>query len=360
MIEREMILEDLGYNLELQSYRKDQQLDSFGVGRVISEHKERYIVKTTDKEYEGEIIGNLRFSAINRSDFPAVGDWVAISEYDDNKVLIHAVFPRKTKIERQAVGKKGEKQIIAANIDYAFIVQAVDRDFNINRIERYLTICNTSNVKPMIILNKIDLIKENELTKLMAIVNERIKRIPVIAISNETQKGIEKVKECIEKGKTYCLLGSSGVGKSTLLNTLSGKQVMKTNRISISTNKGRHITSHRELLVLENGGILIDNPGMREIGIADSTDGIETTFETIIELSKNCRFKDCTHTTEKDCAIITALESGEVDKSSYENYLKMERENEYFESTVAEKRKKDKDFGKIIKHYKKTRKTNKY
>jgi ribosome biogenesis GTPase len=212
----------------------------------------------------------------------------------------------------------------------------------------------------MIILNKIDLIKENEITKLMAIVNERIKRIPVIAISNETQKGIEKVKECIEKGKTYCLLGSSGVGKSTLLNTLSGKQVMKTNRISISTNKGRHITSHRELLVLENGGILIDNPGMREIGIADSTDGIETTFETIIELSKNCRFKDCTHTTEKDCAIITALESGEVDKSSYENYLKMERENEYFESTVAEKRKKDKDFGKIIKHYKKTRKTNKY
>jgi ribosome biogenesis GTPase len=355
-----MILEDLGYNLELQSYRKDQNLDSFGVGRVISEHKERYVVKTTEKEYDGEIVGNLRFSAHNRYDFPAVGDWVAISEYDDDKVLIHSVFPRKTIIERQAVGKQGEKQIIATNIDYAFIVQAVDRDFNINRIERYLTICNTSKVKPIIILNKIDLINETELTKLIAKVHERIKQIPVIAISNESQKGIEKVNECIVKGKTYCLLGSSGVGKSTLLNNLSGRQVMKTNTISTSTNKGRHVTSHRELLVLENGGILIDNPGMREIGIVDSTDGLEITFETIIGLSKNCKFKDCTHTTEIGCAIVTAVESGEVDKSSYENYLKMEREKEYFESTVAEKRKKDKDLGKIIKHYKKTRKSDKY
>ncbi len=355
-----MKLEDLGYNLELQSYRKDQNLDAFGVGRVISEHKERYVVKTTENEYEGEIIGNLRFSAVKRSDFPAVGDWVAISEYDDAKVLIHHVFPRKTIIERQAVGKQSEKQIIATNIDYAFIVQAVDRDFNINRIERYLTICNTSKVKSIIILNKIDLINETELTKLISTVHERIKQIPVIAISNQSQKGIEKVKECIVKGKTYCLLGSSGVGKSTLLNNISGGEVMKTNTISTSTNRGRHITTHRELLVLENGGILIDNPGMREIGIVDSSDGLEITFDTIMQLSKNCKFKDCTHTTEIDCAIITAVESGEVDKSSYENYLKMEREKEFFELTVAEKRKKDKDFGKMIKHFKKSRKSNKY
>ncbi len=148
-----MTLEDLGYNIDLENYRKDQNLDSFGLGRIISEHKGRYVIKTTEKEYDGEIVGNLRFSAHNRSDFPAVGDWVAISEYDDNKVLIHYVFPRKTIIERQAIGKQGEKQIIATNIDYAFIVQAVDRDFNINRIERYLTICNTSNVKAIIILN---------------------------------------------------------------------------------------------------------------------------------------------------------------------------------------------------------------
>ncbi len=349
-----MTLEDLGYSIELENYRKDQNLDSFKVGRVISEHKERYVVKTPQKEYDGEIIGNLRFTAHHRADFPAVGDWVAISEYDNDKVLIHAVFPRKTIMERQAVGKQGEKQIIATNIDYAFIVQAADRDFNINRIERYLTICNTSKVSPIIILNKIDLISDNELSELIDKVQQRIKQVPIIPISNKSQKGFEKLKEHIEKSKTYCLLGSSGVGKSTLLNNLLGKQLMKTNTISSSTNKGRHVTSHRELLVLENGGILIDNPGMREVGIADSKDGLEITFSKIIELSKVCKFKDCTHTNEIDCAVLEAVERGELDKSSFENFLKMEREKEHFESTVAEKRKKDKDFGKMIKNYKKS------
>ena len=355
-----MTLEDLGYNINLENYRKDQRLESFNVGRVVSEHKERYVVRTTENEYDAEIIGNLRFSANNRSDFPAVGDWVAISEYDENKALIHSVFPRKTIIERQAVGKQGEKQIIATNIDFAFIVQAVDMDFNINRIERYLTICNTSKVRPFIILNKIDLINDIVLTKMISEVQERVKQVPVIAISNETKKGIERLKERIEIGKTYCLLGSSGVGKSTLLNNLSGKQLMKTNSISTSTNKGRHVTSHRELIVLENGGILIDNPGMREVGIADSTNGIEMTFDEIFELSKNCKFKDCTHTDEIRCAVLEAVESGEIDKASYENYLKMEREKEHFESTVAERRKKDKDFGKMIKNYKKDKKLKKY
>jgi len=355
-----LTLEDLGYNTDLEDFRKDQNLGSFGVGRVISEHKERYLVRTAEDEYEAEIIGNLRFSSHSRTDFPAVGDWVAISEYDENKVLIHAVFPRKTIIERQAVGKQGEKQIIATNIHYAFIVQAVDRDFNINRIERYLTICNASNVEAIIILNKIDLIDESELSLLISNIQERIKQVPIIAISNETNTGIEGLKETILKGKTYCLLGSSGVGKSTLLNNLSGKQVMNTSAISTSTNKGRHITSHRELLVLDNGGILIDNPGMREVGIADSTGGLEITFERIIRLSNECKFIDCTHTTEIDCAVLAAVEKGEIDKSSYENYLRMERENEHFESTEAERRKKDKDLGKVIKHYKNTRKSDKY
>jgi len=351
-----MTLEDLGYTTDLENYRSENGLNSFEVGRVVSEHKERYIVKTTRNEYEGEIIGNLRFSANKRSDFPAVGDWVSISEYDEDKVLIHAVFPRNTIIERQAVGEKGEKQIIATNIDFAFIIQAVDRDFNINRIERYLTICNTSNVKPIIILNKIDLIEDTELTNLVTNVQDRIKQVPLITLSNETLTGIDRLKESIIKGKTYCLLGSSGVGKSSLLNNLAGKQMMKTNTISASSNKGRHVTSHRELLVLENGGIFIDNPGMREVGITDSTDGLEITFKTIVELSQNCKFKDCTHTTEIDCAVIAAVENGEVDKSSYENYLKMEREKEHFELTVAQKRKKDKDFGKTIKNYKKLNK----
>uniref|UniRef100_UPI003216FD18 ribosome small subunit-dependent GTPase A n=1 Tax=uncultured Draconibacterium sp. TaxID=1573823 RepID=UPI003216FD18 len=355
-----MTLEDLGYYKELENYRKENNYLAFGVGRVTSEHKERYTVRTIDNEYDAEIIGNLRFSAQKRTDFPAVGDWVALSEYDENKVLIHAVFPRKTIIERQSVGKQGEKQIIATNIDYAFIVQAVNNDFNINRIERYLTLCNTSNVEPIIVLNKIDLIDDVVLSGLILNVQERVKQIPVLAISNASKKGYEQLEKIIKQGKTYCLLGSSGVGKSTLLNNLSGKQLMKTNTISASTNKGRHITSHRELILLENGGILIDNPGMREVGIADSGDGLEKTFDTIIQLSKTCRFSDCTHTSEIGCAVLEAVNTGEIDKDSYENYLKMEKEKEHFESTVAEKRKKDKDFGKMIKHYKNTRKSNKY
>jgi ribosome biogenesis GTPase len=355
-----MKLEHFGYNNKIEKLRIQYNLIDFEVGRIIAEHKERYIVKTEKGESDAEITGNLRYTANTREDFPAVGDWVAISEYDGNKVLIHSIFPRKTIIERQAVGKQGEKQIIATNIDFAFIVQAVDRDFNINRIERYLTICNTSNVKPIIIFNKIDLINDTVLTDLMSKVQERVKQVPVIATSNESQKGIERVKKYIVKGKTYCLLGSSGVGKSSLLNNLLGKQLMKTNTISSSTNKGRHVTSHRELIVLENGGIIIDNPGIREVGITDSIGGLEKTFEKIVQLSKNCKFKDCTHTIEMGCAVIEAVECEKVDKLFYENYLKMNREKEHFESTVAEKRKKDKNFGKMVKQFKNLKKSNKY
>jgi ribosome biogenesis GTPase / thiamine phosphate phosphatase len=156
------------------------------------------------------------------------------------------------------------------------------------------------------------------------------------------------------------MLGSSGVGKSTLLNNLSGKAVMRTGTISQSTNKGRHVTSHRELIILEDGGILIDNPGMREVGIADSTNGLEITFDMIICLSQNCKFKDCTHTYEIGCSVLEAVENGEIDKASYENYLKMERERAHFESTAEEKRKKDKDFGKMLKNYKKEKNKNKF
>ncbi len=355
-----MTLEDLGYHPELENYRQAESLDAFVVGRVISEHKDRYIVNTAEKEYQSEIIGKLRFTATSRADFPAVGDWVAVSEYNDDHALIHAIFPRKTVIERQAVGKQGEKQIIATNIDYAFIVQAVDRDFNLNRIERYLTICYAANVIPLIVLNKIDLIDETALKSRVDQVQKRVKQVPVYTLSNKTQKGIEQIKGCIKKGKTYCLLGSSGVGKSTLSNILLGKQSMKTNTISTSTNKGRHVTSHRELLILENGGIIIDNPGMREVGVTDATEGLEMTFDAITSLSADCRFKDCTHTSEVGCAILSAVENGEIDLSAYENYLRIEREKEHFSSTVAEKRKKDKVFGKMVKDMKKKNINNKY
>jgi len=355
-----MKLEDVGYNDEIEKLRVVNKLSGFGIGRVIAEHKERYIVKTENGEFEAEITGNLRFSAQSRVDFPAVGDWVALTIYDSDFSVIHKTLPRLSIITRQAVGQFGEVQIIATNIDYAFLIQAVDRDFNINRLERYLTICYSSKVNPIIVLTKTDLINEQKIAEITDSIKQRIKDIPVFAISNETQDGYEALKKFIEKGKTYCMLGSSGVGKSTLLNKLSGRTLMKTDAISQSTNKGRHITSHRELIVLESGGNLIDNPGMREVGIADTTSGLEMTFDRIIHLSRKCKFKDCTHTNEIGCSVLEAIEKGEIDKNFYENYLKMEREKAHFESTIEEKRKKDKEFGKMMKNYKKDMKKNRF
>ena len=355
-----MKLEDLGYNNHLEKFRIDNNLNSFEIGRVIAEHKERYIIKTTKSEFEAEITGNMRFTAKSREDFPATGDWVALTTYESGFAIIHKILPRFSIIKRQAVGQFGEVQVIATNIDYAFLVQAVDRDFNINRLEKYLTICNSSKVSPIIVLSKIDLINEQQLSEILENIKDRIKNVPVMAISNESQDGYGTIKKTIEKGKTYCMLGSSGVGKSTLLNNLSGKAIMRTDTISQRTNKGRHVTSHRELVMLENGGILVDNPGMREVSIADSANGLEITFDRIVGLSQNCKFKDCTHTNEIGCSVLVAVEKGEIDKASYENYLKMEREKTYFESTVAERRKEDKEFGKFVKNYKKDLKKNKY
>jgi len=355
-----MTLEDLGYDPDLESIRIRDGFDSLEVGRVTAEHRERYMVRTADREYEAEVLGNLRYTAQSRSDFPAVGDWVAFSSFDSEKGIIHGVFPRKSVLERPSVAIKGETQIIAANIDVAFIVMAVDRDFSINRIERYLTICHSAKVHPVIVLSKIDTIEKSDLKKKMEDIGKRITDIPVYPISNTTRQGIEDLKSEIMKGRTCCLLGSSGAGKSTLLNVLSGQQIMSTAQISEYSARGRHVTTHRELHVLESGGILIDNPGMREVGVADSSGGLDMTFGKIPELAGHCRFKDCTHTVEQGCAVIEAVEQGEIDKSSYENYLRMEREKEHFESTVAEKRRKDKNFGKMVREIKKSNKSGKY
>jgi len=354
-----MTIWDLGYTEDLEKFRSAQNLSSFEIGRVASEHKERYVVKTNEGEFEAELIGNLRFTAESRYDFPVVGDWVAFSEYDQGKALIHAIFPRSSILQRKAVGKSARVQIIATNIDFALIVQAVDRDFNLNRLERYLTICNASKVEPVIVLSKIDLISESELESFESQTAQRVKDIPIIPVSNQSN-GYYKLAALIKKGKTYCLLGSSGVGKSTIINSLSGKLQMKTGAISSSVNKGKHVTSHRELIVLDNGGILIDNPGMREVGIADTTSGLEITFDTIIEYAKDCRFKDCTHIHEVGCAVLTAVEEGTIDKGSYQNFLKMEREKQHFESNVQERRKKDKSMGKMYKSIMKQKKKDKY
>ncbi len=346
-----MKLQDFGYDERVEKLRVENHLTEFDIGRVVAEHKERYTVVTEKGECDAEITGNLRFSAKGREDFPAVGDWVALTIYDPDFSVIHAIIPRFSILSRQAVGQFGEVQVIAANIDYAFLIQAADRDFNLNRLERYLTICYSSKVHPIILLTKTDLITRPSLDEIVQTISLRIKDVPVVAISNETEEGYDTLKRIIERGKTYCMLGSSGVGKSTLLNNLSGRRLMETGSISQSTGKGRHVTSHRELTVLESGGILIDNPGMREVGIVDLSDGLETTFDIIYRLSQNCKYKDCTHTTETGCAVLEAVENGMLDRGLLENFHKMQREKSYFETSVFEKRKKEKLFGKLIKDY---------
>ncbi|MDW7692729.1 ribosome small subunit-dependent GTPase A [Flammeovirgaceae bacterium SG7u.111] len=355
-----MELEDLGFDDFFAEARSEAGLETYEVARVTKEHKERYTLHTGSDEYDGEISGHLRFTAAERSDFPAVGDWVVFLPFDGGMGIIHQILPRKTLLERQAVGKHGEKQIIAANIDTAFIVQAADRDFNLNRLERYLTICLGAGITPIILVNKIDLVEKTELDEMVESIEERIPNVPILLNSNETEEGLDSLKAKIETGKTYCLIGSSGVGKSTLVNKLSEADILKTRDISDSNSKGRHTTSHRELVVLGNGGIVIDTPGMRELGMTDNAEGISQTFEQIEELAQDCKYSDCTHQQEEGCAVLEALENNELDTSVFENYMKMQREQFHFQATVAEKRKRDKSFGKMYRAVSKERKKNKY
>lgn len=217
--------------------------------------------------------------------------------------------------------------------------------------ERYLSICYASKVTPVVVLTKTDLVTTDYLAERIATINARQAHIDVLAVSNTSQAGYAQLEAAMEPGKTYCLLGSSGVGKSTLTNNLCGDTLMKTDTISDSTGKGRHVTSHRELIVLPNGAILIDNPGMREVGVADAGQGLEQSFDTIAYYAQQCRYHDCTHRSEKGCAVLEALDNGDIPMAAYENYLKIAQESAFFESTELERKKKDKQLGKQLKHY---------
>lgn len=355
-----MTLTDLGLTYEITSYIKNNNLSDFAIGRVTQEHRERYIVSTGENEFDAEITGNLRFSGNSRADFPSVGDWVTMTIYDSNLAIIHNILPRKSVLERQAVGKFGEKQIISTNIDVAFIIQSIDNNFSINRLERYLTICYSANIEPVLVISKIDLSTEIDIQNASKKLEIRDKKVKYILLSNLTRQGLDQILEVLQKGKTYCVVGSSGVGKSTLINNLLKKNILKTGQISQSTNKGRHITDHRELFVLENGGIIIDTPGMKELGMTDNNEGIKTTFQEIFDLSLKCKFHDCKHIDETGCAVIEALNNGTIDKDSLDNFSKIQSEQQRFQTTSVEKHKKDKAFGKMVKNYKKDIKKNNY
>ncbi|MDD4179724.1 MAG: ribosome small subunit-dependent GTPase A [Candidatus Margulisbacteria bacterium] len=323
-----------------------------GIARVVAQYRGKYRVRSDEREYWAEVTGKMMFAAETKTDYPVVGDLVSISELESGHAVIREILPRKTVLQRKAAGKD-DVQPIAANIDVAFVVQAVDRDFNLNRFERYLTIIKTGKIEPVIILNKIDLIPKEELDEKIAQIKDRFFNIQVILTSVIDRSGIEGLQKAIQAGKIYCFVGSSGVGKSSIINELLGKELIKTKKISASTKKGKHTTTHRELFVLGNGGMVVDNPGIREVGVAAAGEAVADVFGDILELARNCKFADCTHRHEPGCAILAALTSGELAEEKYLNYLKLKNESDYYAMSSLEKRRKDRNFGRLLKNYKK-------
>jgi ribosome biogenesis GTPase len=271
--------------------------------------------------------------------------------------VIDEIFPRKTVLRRKTSGKKIEYQLIAANIDIAMIIQSLDSNYNLRRLERYLAMINEGNIQPLVLLSKSDLLSPSEVNEKISEIHTLMPDIKLLAFSNLHKSGIAKVKDIIESEKTYCFLGSSGVGKTTLLNNLIGKELYKTKPISDKTNKGKHATTSRQLHILKNGAMIVDTPGMRELGNIAVEAGLDQTFDEITSLTGQCRFNNCTHTNEDGCAILHALNNGTISQERFDSYQKMHRESTYYNMSYLEKRKKDKKFGKlyksIMKHKKK-------
>ncbi len=296
------------------------------IGRVISEYKNLYKVVTEDGELTAEISGKLRFKVKNISDYPAVGDFVMIDRTEDisGNAIIHTILTRKSAFIRKAAGTSNDNQIVASNIDTVFICMSLNNDFNIRRIERYLGIAWDSGAKPVIVLTKSDLCKD--LSEKLTEIDTVAMGVDVIVTSSMSEDGYLPVKSYLGSGKTIAFIGSSGVGKSTLINKVIGENILETNGIR-NDDKGRHTTTRREMIVIPNGGVVIDTPGMREIGI-ESAD-LSKTFTDIDELSAKCKFSDCTHSNEPKCAVQEAIRAGLLSKDRLESYLKLKKEAKY-------------------------------
>jgi len=348
------LLKKLGWNAFFGRHFREY-VGLYEPARVSTVYKNGYKVYTKDGEVRARIIGNLH----QKGDFPAVGDWVVVSKDNVGSVTIHAILPRKSKFSRKEAGKVTEEQVIVSNIDTIFIVTSLNRDFNLRRIERYLAIAKESKTEPVVILSKSDLFRDvdEKINEVLEIAPE----IDVVAISATRNKGIEQLSPYLNDGKTVALLGSSGVGKSTLINALEGYKRQNIGEIREKDSRGRHVTTERELIMLEKGGLIIDNPGMRELQLWDAGEGMLDLFSDIIELEIQCKFSDCLHESEPGCAVKRAINDGSLSKNRLESYRKLQREIQAVERKknpqLVEKR-KWKEIGKMAKEIKRLRKDN--
>lgn len=341
----------LGYDEWIQDINDEYIKDDFSIARVIEVNKNSYIVSDGRHEMLAELSGKFTFDAEGTTVFPTVGDWVEIQALDNYTLaIVHSVLPRKTLLKRKEPGKRIDFQLIASNIDFGLVVQSA-KHLNFNLLDRYFVMLNESRIQPISVFSKIDLLSSSELATLKSNLSKL--RYQYLLISNIADRGVEELSNKLIPGKTYCLLGQSGVGKTSLLNSLLRTKVFKVNEVREKDGKGRHTTARRQLICLDSGSIFIDTPGMRELGNFEIEDGLDQTFEEFSSYTPKCRFRDCTHTNEKGCAIIEAVKKGEIEESRYRNYLKLKKESEFYEMSYQEKRKKDKSFGKMLKNYKK-------
>ncbi|GAB6127406.1 ribosome small subunit-dependent GTPase A [Humidesulfovibrio idahonensis] len=343
----------MGFDQWFEAGMCDAIPEGCGLARVCAVNRGSCLVREGSREVPAELSGRLCFQLDSPAALPCVGDWVAVQLYNDGAAaIIHQVLPRRTFLRRKAAGPGQEHQMIAANVDTAFLVQSCRYDFNPARLERYLVMVAEGRVEPVVVLTKTDLIGAEELEQKLAAVRARTGAV-VVALSSVTGEGFAALHELLCAGRTYCLLGSSGVGKTTLLNRLLGREAFETKGVS-GTGEGTHTTTRRQLVLLGQGAILIDSPGMRELGLMDAgEEGLAGAFDDVSALAANCRYADCLHRGEPGCAVRAAIEGGELAEERLASYFKLRKESEFNAMTALEKRRKDKAFGRFVKEVKK-------
>jgi ribosome biogenesis GTPase / thiamine phosphate phosphatase len=332
-----LTLEDYGWSDFFAAPFAAYAAEGFEAGRVLLQHNRALVLYTAAGETPAETTGRLRFHARGAEDLPAVGDWVVIRRAEgEEKAKVHEILPRRSKFSRRAAGSETAEQIVAANVDTVFLVTGLDNDFNPRRVERYLIMAWESGAEPVVVLNKADLIEEAEERR--AEIERVAPGVPVLLLSAKRGEGVGQLLPYVGRGRTVALMGSSGVGKSTILNRLLGSEVQRTAEVRISDARGKHTTTHRELFVLSGGGLVLDTPGMRELQLLVSEKGLRETFEEIEEASAGCRFTDCRHEGEPGCAVRAALDAGRIDAARFASYRKMQAEMRHA-ATLIDQRK---------------------